>query len=232
MQMKTQLWSTLSAVIQRLSFRGSLARRIRPRRLQDNLDDPRLGRLVAPLSLSTPHQVIQELDRRGGSQILLSGEWQTAINARLAENQVNEVLSELANSVAAALEAHRRGRLPVSLPVAARGLATVSMSSFVPGSDVLRKDLSNILSARPESAGLISRYRTVILSGDTATIDAVDRRISRDRTWGCWAEVFSREAAEALRPQQPILQWEFRESPMADSQVSSIRCWLFKGRCK
>jgi hypothetical protein len=204
-------------------------KRLSSRRLKDSLDDMRLERLATPLQLASPREVIERLKTWGGVQLLFSQEAETAISSFMVWHHVDEALGQLSTAVAAILKAHRRGQLAVSLTIVARGLATILMSSFMPRSDCLRRDLATILSGNPgDGVGLIARYRRAVLTGDTRRVEAVDQRIMLDAMWGSWAQVLLREGGEIAGPQRPTTHWEFMGPPMSGDNANGLRRWLFR----
>lgn len=226
-----QLCVTLADTVPSLPVRPSIIKQFAQNWPKANFDDTTLERIAGPLSLAKPGEIMQQLEPYGGLQFLLSQEMRKLISAYAAEHQVEEILVQLAKAAAAALQAHRRGGLVVSLAVVARALAAISISSSVPAGDGLRRDLATILAAdSDDTAGLMGRYRMAVSSGNIGTVEAVDKRITCDAIWGSWAEVFLKEGNQVAQPRKPITYWELASSPMPKDSANDIRDWLFRRR--
>lgn len=226
-----QVTEALAEAVPRLPLRSGVQKLFLRNWPKVNADDEMLERVGSPLSLAKPSELALQLEACGGAKYHLSPEARTSVNSRLTDCRADRVLGQLVAAVMAMMQSYRRGELTVSLSVAARGLATLALSSLIHGNESIRRDLAAVLSADPnDGASLIRRYRTVIDRGDTAIVEAVDGRIMCDETWGPWAQVFLREGSKLAEPPEPARQWEFSTAPAAEESANEIRGWLFRRR--
>ena len=217
----------VSATAQGLCLSPAILRGMNCERVLCHFDEARLSRLVEPLPLRRPSEVARQIEQAGGTRILFSQAFQTAIASWSTLYQAVKVLRELSKTILALLRAYGQGHLTNSQAVL-RALPVLAMSRFVPGSETLGADLAAILKGSAEDApGLIKSFRTAALSGDTAVL-AIDRRVQSDPVWSSWAQVFLREGRDLCRPPRPITHWEFTESEIAERNGISICGWLFR----
>lgn len=225
-----KLVEALAEVLPGLPFRSAVRKLFAGNWRKADLDVGMLERVRSPLSLASPHELALQTEACAGANDLLSPEAQAAIGTRLVALHADQILGQLAAAIASIMHSYRKGGLAVSLAVAARGLATISMSSFVSGHHCFRRDLAAILHCGPEDgATLLNRYRSAALSGDSQTLENVDRRITGDGIWGPWAKAFVTEGARLAEPPLPVTEWQLSASPMSAESIDNIRRWLFKG---
>lgn len=224
-----QVIEALQPAVDVLQLGQTVIRRMKLSWLKDNLDDTKVERIIGPLPLEKPCEIGEQLEKIGGVGIFFSEPGNTEIKAWWATHELYDVLSDLGLAVAAILKAYPCGKLMVNLHMVTRALATLAMSAVMPGSELLRHDLADILGSGPEDGvSLIGQYRKIVLSGDMKVVVAIDQRIMSDSMWGPWAENFLDHCGEMLRPQKAITEWIFPETAALETNSDGIRQWLFR----
>ena len=215
------------AAVQGLCVSSAMQRRMNYEQVLGRMDEARLSRLLEPLSLASPAEVAQQIEKMGGPEVLFSQEAQAAIAYWSTMYQAVRVLNELSRTVMALLPAYRLGQLTNPHAVL-RVLPVLAISRFVPWSEALWADVAAILKSSSEDVpGLIRSFRTAVLSGDIAVL-AVDQRIQADPIWSGWVQVFLREGRDLCRPPRPVTYWEFPDAQISERNGSSICGWLFR----
>ncbi len=215
------------ATVQGLCLSAAMQRRLNYEQVLTHMDEARFYRLVEPLPLASPEDVARQIEKAGGSAVLLSQEAQATIAYWSTMYQVVPVLNELSKTVMALLPAYRLGQMTNSDTVL-RVLPVLAMSRFVPGSEALRADLATILKASAEDTScLIKNFRSAALSGDSAVL-VIDQRIQADPVWSGWVQVFLTEGRDLCRPPRPVTHWEFPDTQISERNGSSICGWLFR----
>lgn len=221
------LQEAFSAVVQGLHLGPSIVKRMSYEQVLAHMDEGRLFRLVEPLPLSRPSEVVRQLEKAGGPQVLFSQAAQVAIALWSIIRQPVQVLRELSKATTVLLRAHQQHQLNNPQSVL-RTLPVLAISAFVPGGGALRGDLAAILRGSQEDApGLIKSYRIAALSGNEKVI-AIDKRIQADPTWSAWVQTFFKEGSDIIRLCRPATCWEFPESHISERNGSSICYWLFR----
>ena len=203
---------------QGLGLSPQLRRRINPEPVLIHLDEPRLGRMVQPLVLPRPATVSRQLVQLGGPEVLVSDPAQVAI---ASWGKTDQAVSTL-------LKAHHKGEL-ANPQVVLRALPVLSLCNFFPEEEVFRNDLASILGcASPDVPSLIRSYKIAALLADNPRVSAIDQRILSDPIWSVWAQGFLQEGNAIIKLSRPVTQWEFSQSEIDDSSLSSICQWLFR----
>jgi hypothetical protein len=215
------------SAVQGLSLSQAIVRRMDREQVLSQMDEATLCRLTEPLSLANPAEVAIQLEKAGGSRVLFSPEAQKSIADWNAMFQVAAILRELSKTVTDLMRAYRQEQL-VNPEAVLRILPVLAMSHFIPGSDLIRNDLTAILkSSSEDTTGLIKGFREAALSGDTAVV-AIDQRIQADPVWSGWSQVFLREGRDLCQPPRPVTIWEFPDNEIVEGNGSSICGWLFR----
>ena len=225
----TLLVESASAVVEGLGLHERLRRQTGVEEI-GRLDQCRRRRVLEPLSLRDPVNLLQERCGPGSSGVLATGYARTEIRAVGAAYEAVDVLSQLALTALAARRAYQQGALNAPLSVA-RGLLVMGVSAFVPQGEPLRADLTSLLGARSASSPvLLRRYRQAVLHGDDAMLQAVCRRIRSDPMWGAWADGAVHVLEEMIDDERVTTVWDFpRSSPDGDN-MGDILNWLFRRR--
>jgi len=211
-----------------LGLSPQLRRRINPEPILIHLDEPLLYRMVQPLVLTRPATVSRQLVQLGGPEVLVSDPAQVAIASWGKTYQAVPILREVMQAVSSLLKAHQKGEL-ANPQVVLRALPVLSMCNFFPEEEVFRNDLASILGcASPDVPGLIRSYKTAALLADNPRVSAIDRRILSDPIWSVWVQGFIQEGNAIIKLSRPVTQWEFSQSEVDDSSLSSICQWLFR----
>ncbi len=222
------LLEAFSAAAQGLRLSPSRLHRMNHEQVLAHTDEARLCRLVEPLPLASPWQVVEQLEKVGGPEILLSNSAQAAMASWGTMHRAGQILRELLKAASVLVKAYRSGKLANSQAVL-RALPVLAMSAFVPGSEPLRQDLAAILGGFSEDVpGLIKSYQIAALSGGNSTVTAIDNRISADSAWPVWVHTFLKEGSDIIRLCRPATFWEFPESPISKEIASEITGWLFR----
>jgi len=217
-----------SAAVQGLRLRPSIRQKMSYEQVLAHTDEARLLRLVEPLPLPRPSEVTVQLEKAGAPEIFLSQTVQEAMASWGIMHQAAQILRELSRAVSVLLRAYRRDKLTNHQAIL-RALPVLAMNAFVPGCEVLRRDLAAILGAFSEDAlGLIKSYQMAALSEDDSKVMAIDNRILADSTWSAWVQIFLKEGSDIIRLCRPVTCWEFPESQIAGDNGCSVCCWLFR----
>jgi hypothetical protein len=197
---RTNSWlpGAVSAAMNGLGLKSIIAQQLDYDHLLALMDEAKLCSLIGPLPLSRPAEVTKQLEKSGGLQNLSSQKGQLAIASWGMRSKAVQVLRELSETASMLMATHEHGQLKKS-QIVLRSLAMLGMIAFVPGTDVLRRDLAAILKGSPEDMpGLIKSFRKAALIGDDA-VSAVNQRIQGDSTWSTWTEQFLKEGKELER---------------------------------
>jgi hypothetical protein len=194
------------------------------------LDECRRRRVLEPLSLRDPVNLLQERCGPGSSGVLATDYARAEIRALGATYEAVDVLRHLALTALAARHSYQQGILHAPLSLA-RSLLVMGVSAFVPQGDALRADLASILGApSPSSPVLLRCYRQAVLHGDDDMLQAVDRRICNDPLWGPWAGGAIDVLGEMVDDERVAMVWDF-PSPLTDGDnMGDILNWLFRRR--
>jgi hypothetical protein len=116
--------------------------------------------------------------------------WQQGITNWQPVHQVLLVTMALLRACEKVEALKRQGALRVDSALV-RGLAVTAYAPFAPNGGELLSRLADILSgSTAEPAGLLDRYITAVVAGDTGTLATVDRCILGNPSWREWSERF------------------------------------------
>ena len=194
---RTNSWlpEAVSATVDGLGLKSIIAQQLDYDHLLALMDEAKLCSLIGPLPLSRPVEVTKQLEKSGGLQNLSSQKGQLAIASWGMRYRAAQVLRELSETTSMLMATYERRQLK-NPQIVLRALAMLGMIAFVPGTDVLRRDLAAIFKGSPEDMpGLIKSFRKAALIGDD-TVSVVNQRIQNDSTWSTWTDQFLKEGKE------------------------------------
>jgi hypothetical protein len=186
---KSWLSGAVSATVNGLGLKSIIEQPLDYDQLLTLMDEAKLCGLIGPLPLSRPLEVFNQMEKSGGLQNLSSQKGQLAIASWGIRHRAVQVLQELSETTSMLMATHEHGQLKKS-GIVLRSLAMLGMIAFIPGTDILRRDLATILKGSPENMpGLIKSFRNLALIGDDVVV-VVNQRVQNDSIWSTWTEHF------------------------------------------
>lgn len=150
------------------------------------LGDETMLEIAEPLGLAERVKVV--LARAPEPDSLPVEVWQQGIANWPPVHQVLSVTMALLRACEKVDALEQRGALKIDF-VLVRGLAVTAYAPFAPNGGQLLSRLADILGSTViEPAGLLDRYITAVVAGDTDTLAGVDRCILGNPAWREWSE--------------------------------------------